>query len=71
MPCRSRHRNLAIAYSRQDKGLDKAIAELEKAISLSDNYPVHFFELDQLYEWAGIPPEKRLAMLENHHAGGS
>jgi tetratricopeptide (TPR) repeat protein len=62
------HRNLAIAYSHQDKGIDKAIAELEKAISLSDNYPMHFFELDQLYELAGTPPEKRLAMLENHHA---
>jgi tetratricopeptide (TPR) repeat protein len=62
------HRNLASAYSRQDKGMDKAIAELEKVISLSDNYPIHFFELDQYYEWAGTPPEKRLAMLENHHA---
>ena len=62
------HRNLASAYSRQDNGMDKAIAELEKAISLSDNYPIYFFELDQFYEWAGTPPEKRLAMLENHHA---
>ena len=62
------HRNLAIAYSRQDKGMEKAIAELEKAISLSDKYPIHFFELDQLYEWAGTAPEKRLAMLEKHHA---
>ena len=60
------HRNLASAYSRQDKGTDKAIAELEKAISISDNYPIHFFELDQLYEWAGTAPEKRLAMLEKH-----
>jgi tetratricopeptide (TPR) repeat protein len=41
---------------------------LEKAISLSDAYPIHFFELDQLYEWAGTAPEKRLAMLEKHHA---
>ncbi len=62
------HRNLAIAYSRQENGLDKAIAQLEKAISLSDDYPMHFFELDQLYETAGTAPEKRLAMMENHHA---
>jgi tetratricopeptide (TPR) repeat protein len=61
------HRNLASAYSRQEKGIDKAIAELEKAVSLSDNFPIHFFELDQLYETAGTAPEKRLAVLENHH----
>ena len=62
------HRNLATAYSRQEQGLDKAIAELEKAVSLSNDYPIHLFELDQLYESAGASPEKRLAMLEQHHA---
>ncbi len=63
------HRNLGIAYSHQQKGnsLEKAIASLEKAVSLEPKYPIHFFELDQLYEAAGAPPEKRLALLEKHH----
>ncbi len=63
------HRNLAVAYSRQESGnaLDKAITSLEKAVSLGGKYPIHFFELDQLYEAAATPPEKRLAMLEKYH----
>lgn len=63
------HRNLAIAWSHEETGnsLDKAIASLEKAVSLGGRYPLHFFELDQLYEAVGRPPEERLAMLEKHH----
>jgi tetratricopeptide (TPR) repeat protein len=63
------YRNLAIAYSHQEKNieLDKAIASLEKAVSLDSKYAIHFFELDQLYEAAGIAPEKRLAILEKNH----
>jgi tetratricopeptide (TPR) repeat protein len=64
------HRNLGIAYSHQQKGnaLDKAIASLEKAVALERKYPIHFYELDQLYEAAGAAPQKRLALLEKHHA---
>jgi tetratricopeptide (TPR) repeat protein len=63
------YRNLAIAYSHQKEGiaLDKAIASLEKAVSLDGKYAIHFFELDQLYEAAGTAPEKRLAILEKNH----
>jgi len=63
------YRNLAIAYSHQAEGiaLDKAIANLEKAVSFNDKYAIHFFELDQLYEAAGTAPEKRLAILEENH----
>jgi tetratricopeptide (TPR) repeat protein len=61
------HRNLAAAYARQDQGLDKAVASLEKAVSLGGRYAIHFFELDQLYEAAGAAPGKRLAMLEKYH----
>jgi tetratricopeptide (TPR) repeat protein len=63
------YRNLAIAYSHQAEGiaLDKAIANLEKAVSFENKYAVHFFELDQLYEAAGTSPEKRLAILEKNH----
>jgi tetratricopeptide (TPR) repeat protein len=62
------HRNLAIAYSHQKTGndLDKAIASLEKAVSLPNKYPIHFFELDELYEAAGSPVQKRLALLEQN-----
>jgi tetratricopeptide (TPR) repeat protein len=63
------YRNLAIAYSHQAEGiaLDKAIASLEKAVSLDGKYAIHFFELDQLYEATGTAPEKRLAILEKNH----
>ncbi len=63
------HRNLGIAYSRSKTGsdLNKAIASLEKAVSLERKYPLHFAELDTLYEAAGAPPEKRLAVLERNH----
>jgi tetratricopeptide (TPR) repeat protein len=39
---------------------------MEKAVSLDHKYPIHFYELDQLYEAAGTPPEKRLAILESN-----
>lgn len=59
-------RNLAVAYSHQTaKGSkSKAIACLEKAISVSNPYPTHFAELDLLYKSEGTPVEKRLAVLE-------
>jgi tetratricopeptide (TPR) repeat protein len=37
-------------------------------VALGDDYPTHFAELDQLYEAAGAPVEKRLALLEQHQA---
>ena len=61
------HRNLALAYAREEGGTAKAIASLEKAIA-TGNHPLHFFELDQLYEQAGVKPEKRLEVLERNHA---
>jgi len=62
------HRNLAVAWAHEDKTnlLTQAISELEQAVSLSDRYPIHFFELDQLYEANATNPEKRLALLEAH-----
>jgi tetratricopeptide (TPR) repeat protein len=64
------HRNLAIARSHRKSGnaLDKAIASLETAVSRDRKYPIHFYELDQLYEAAGVAPEKRLTLLEQNHA---
>jgi tetratricopeptide (TPR) repeat protein len=62
------HRNLAIAYSHQAEGnlLNEAILRLEKAVALPDPHPLHFKELDELYEAAGTAPETRLALLERH-----
>jgi tetratricopeptide (TPR) repeat protein len=61
-------RNLAIAHSHQkNAGSQKeAIAELEKAISIPNPYPTHFAELDRLYQAAGTPVQKRLAVLEKN-----
>ena len=62
------HRNMAIAWWHRKTGrsLDKAIAELEKAVACPVKYPKHFAELDELYEAAGVSPEKRLALLEKN-----
>jgi tetratricopeptide (TPR) repeat protein len=61
-------RNLAQACSHKDDDASRAraIAYLEKAVALDDNYPAHFAELDQLYQASGVPVEKRVAMLEQH-----
>ena len=62
------HRNMAIAWWHRTSGrsLDKAIAELELAVSSTPKYAKHFAELDELYEAAGVAPEKRLALLEKN-----
>jgi tetratricopeptide (TPR) repeat protein len=62
------HRNLAAAYMHQASGADlaKAIAEVEKAVSLEPKYALHFTELDELYEQAGTPLEKRLALFQQN-----
>ena len=62
------HRNLAIAWSHRAHGNDlgKAIAALKKAVSLPGQSPLHFAELDELYQAAGIAPEQRLKMFEAH-----
>jgi tetratricopeptide (TPR) repeat protein len=62
------HRNLAIAYAHQKPtpDLNRAIAELEKAVSLNHKYALHFAELDELYEQAGTPIEKRLPLFEKN-----
>jgi tetratricopeptide (TPR) repeat protein len=60
------HRNLATAYAHRKPAPDlpAAIAELEKAVSLPVKYPIHFAELDELYEQAGTPIEKRVPLFE-------
>jgi tetratricopeptide (TPR) repeat protein len=62
------HRNLAIAYGYRKSGpsLEKAIAQLEQAVSAGDRYSRHFTELDEFYEANGVTPDKRLAVLEKN-----
>jgi tetratricopeptide (TPR) repeat protein len=62
------HRNLAVAYMHQASGADitRAIAELEKAVSQDHKYALHFTELDELYEEAGTPLEKRFALFQQN-----
>ncbi len=64
------HRNLAVAYMHKESGsdLDKAIAELEKAVACRRQYPLHFTELDELYEQAGATLEKRDALFVQNAA---
>jgi len=62
------HRNLATAYEHQKPtgDLSRAIAELEKAVTLEPKCAIHFAELDKLYEQAGTPIEKRLPLFEKN-----
>ena len=64
------HRNLAVAYMHQASGADieNAIAEMERAVSCERKYALHFTELDELYEQAGVPLEKRLALFQKNAA---
>jgi tetratricopeptide (TPR) repeat protein len=63
-------RNLAQAWAHRpgDEARARALACLEKAVALPKADATHFAELDQLYEAAGAPVEKRLAMLEAHES---
>jgi len=62
------HRNLGFAYGQVRNDLPAAIASMEKAIACDDTDARLFFELDELYEAAGIDPQKRLATLDAHAA---
>jgi tetratricopeptide (TPR) repeat protein len=61
------YRNLAMVYTRQGNQRDKALAALEKgrAVWRQRN---GLSDLDKLYEENGVPPAKRLALMEAHQA---
>jgi tetratricopeptide (TPR) repeat protein len=61
------YRNLAMVYTRQGNQREKALAALEKAVQFGGNAMV-FNDLDKLYEENGVPPEKRLSLMEAHQA---
>jgi len=62
------HRNLATAYAHQKPqgDLNRAIAEMEKATAAERKYPLHFTELAELYEQAGVPLERRLPFFDRN-----
>ena len=60
------HRNLGVAYAHRAGDLDRAIAAYEKAIACPRAYPLHFAELDALWEQSGAAIEKRLRAFEDH-----
>jgi tetratricopeptide (TPR) repeat protein len=64
------HRNLAVAAMNRESGVDlnRAVAELEKAVECDRKYALHFAELDELYEQASTPVEKRLPLFERNQA---
>jgi tetratricopeptide (TPR) repeat protein len=59
------HRNLADAYAWTEGDYRKAIDSLEIAVSLQP-HPKFLSELDELFERAGVSPQKRLENLEKH-----
>ena len=59
------YRNLAMVYARNGNQRDKALDALEKAVQFGGNAMV-FNDLDKLYEENGVPPAKRLALMEAH-----
>jgi tetratricopeptide (TPR) repeat protein len=61
------HRNLGYAIACKGTDLDQAIAHYEKALALHTDNARIFYELDTLYESAGIDPQKRLALLHDHY----
>lgn len=60
------HRNLGFAYARVENNLPKAIASMEKAVACDKKDPRLLYELDLLYEAAGMSPQKRLERLESN-----
>jgi len=61
------YRNLAMVYLRESNQRDKALAALEKAVKFGGNATI-INDLDKLYEENGVPPAKRLAVMEAHQA---
>jgi tetratricopeptide (TPR) repeat protein len=59
------HRNLADAYAWTEGDYRKAMDSLEMAVSLQP-HPKFLGELDELFERAGVSPQKRLENLEKN-----
>jgi tetratricopeptide (TPR) repeat protein len=60
------HRNLALGYEQAQNDTPKAIASMERAVTLDPNNARLRFELDMLYEAGNVSPQKRLASFESN-----
>ena len=61
------HRNLGWASYRTKNDIPQAIDCYEKAVQCDPDDSRLYYELDTLYEHGNASPERRLAVLENHH----
>jgi tetratricopeptide (TPR) repeat protein len=61
------HRNLGLAYARIRNDLARSVKEYEAAVANAPEDAKLYEELDRMYEAAGAPPAKRLALLEKNH----
>lgn len=61
------HRNLGWAYYRAKGDLGKAIECYERALKCERLDPRLFLDLDALYEFANVLPQRRMAALEANH----
>jgi len=59
-------RNLGFAFWQVKQDATKAIASMEKALSLSPDDARLYYELDLLYEAARVPAQTRLAWMEKN-----
>ncbi len=62
------HRNLGLAYAYVQGDYAKGTASLTEAIACDPNDSLVFCEWDRIAEWAKVPREQRLAMLDKHAA---
>jgi len=60
-------RNLGLAYARVRNDLGRSVKEYEAAVAFSPDDAKLYEELDRIYEAAGAPAAKRLALLEKNH----
>jgi tetratricopeptide (TPR) repeat protein len=61
------HRNLGWGHYRFRNDIAKAISGYEEAIACDNRDPRLLLELDALYEFGNVAPERRLAALEKNH----
>jgi tetratricopeptide (TPR) repeat protein len=61
------HRNLGLALARIRNDLVRSVKEYEAAAACAPEDAKLYEELDRMYEAAGAPASKRLALLEKNH----
>jgi tetratricopeptide (TPR) repeat protein len=59
-------RNLACLYAHEKDDMPKSLEYINKALQLNPSDPQYLVEADMYYGYAGIPPEKRLELFEDH-----